>query len=178
MFVGKPCFIALLSFVLGFAIGEVDRSVSYNAKCSKFHIRKSTIIKTQQSIHDGAEFLGKKVTTSSRGCHKQCCSTLGCNLVMLKYDVESSVERVNCFMFNCRSPSVCSFFKHPSYHSYAALEYVSEDGGKTQDNEGILLILFYTLMYCETRLLYSRFLGFFKKRSNNYVAWMKIQMYI
>ncbi len=143
MFVGKLCLVFLASFVWGLANAEGESSPSYLDKCPKFHIRKSTIIKTQKSVRDGAEFLGKKVMSSSRGCHEQCCKTKGCNLVMLKYDTElNSVEEVSCFMFNCRSPSVCSFFQHASYHSYAALEYEdrkpqysSKDYGKTKDHK-------------------------------------------
>ena len=142
MFVGKLCLVFLAPVVLGLANAEGESSPSYLDKCPKFHIRKSTIIKTQKSVRDGAEFLGKKVMRSSRGCHEQCCKTKGCNLVMLKYDTElNSVEKVSCFMFNCRSPSVCSFFEHASYHSYAALEfedirkpqYSSKNYRKTED---------------------------------------------
>ena len=142
MFVWKACLV-LLSFVLGLANAEGEKySHSHLDKCPKFQIKKSTIIKTQQSIRNGAEFLGKKIMTSSRGCHESCCETDNCNLVMLKYSVESSQEKVGCFMFNCRSPSVCTFFKHPSYHGYAALEYEdrktqhsSKDYGLTKDHK-------------------------------------------
>ena len=159
MFEWKLCLV-LLTFVLGLANAEGEKySHSYLDQCPTFHIRKSTIIKTQQSIRDGAEFLGKKIMTSSRGCHESCCETDSCNLVMLKYNTESSQEKVGCFMFNCRSPSVCSFFKHPSYHAYAALEYEdrktqhsSKDYGLTQDRKkGIntrVFLTFHVLQRC------------------------------
>ncbi|XP_028402784.1 uncharacterized protein LOC114525597 [Dendronephthya gigantea] len=112
-----------VAFVLGLASVECENSRSYVDKCPKFQIRRSTIIKTQQSVRNGAEFLGKKIMSSARGCHELCCKKDGCNLVMLKYDTESFEKKVSCFMFNCRSPSVCNFYKHSSYHSYAALEF-------------------------------------------------------
>ena len=118
--------LVLVHCILGLASVEGENSRSYLDKCPKFQIRKSTIIKTQQSVRDGAQFLGKKIMSSARGCHESCCKEDGCNLVMLKYDTESHERKVSCFMFNCRSPSVCSFFKHSSYRSYAALEFEDE----------------------------------------------------
>jgi hypothetical protein len=150
MFVWGLCFV-LSPLVLGLANAEGGKYThSYLDKCPKFHIKKSTIIKTQQSIRDGAEFLGKKIVTSSRGCHESCCKTERCNLVMLKYNVEGSQEKVSCFMFNCRSPSVCSFFEHSSYHSYAALEYEerkpqhSSNGLTEGHKKGIKALVFLT----------------------------------
>ena len=143
MVLARSCLV-LLSLAMVLVSGEGENSHSYPNKCPRFHIKKSTIIKTQQSVRDGAVFLAKKVMSSSRGCHQQCCKTDGCNLVMLKYDTESDVEKVSCFLFNCRSPSVCSFYQHSSYHTYAALEYEdkktqysSTDRGETHDTKGI-----------------------------------------
>lgn len=110
----------LLSFILCLVNAKAE---VIHERCPRFHIKKTTIIKTQQSIRDGAEFLGKKVVSSSRGCHENCCKTEGCNLVMLKYEVKENAHKVSCFMFNCRSPSVCTFLHHSTYHGYAALEY-------------------------------------------------------
>ena len=141
MFVEKLCLI-FLAFSASLANAKSENS--YLDTCPKFEIKKSTIIKTQESVHNGAQFLGKKITTSSRGCHEECCKTnsQGCNLVMIKY---STAEKVSCFMFNCRSPSVCSFYKHESYRSYAALEYKdkkpqysSKNYGTTKQYKGIL----------------------------------------
>ena len=142
MFVEKLCLICL-AFFAGLANAKVENSHSYLDTCPRFQIRKSTIIKTQESISNGAQFLGKKIATSSRGCHEACCkiNSRGCNLVMIKY----SEDKVSCFMFNCHSPSVCSFYTHESYHNYAALEYgdkkrqsSSKNYGTTKQYKGIL----------------------------------------
>lgn len=136
----------LLSFVLCLvnAKGEV-----FHERCPRFHIKKTTIIKTQQSIHNGAEFLGKKVVSSSRGCHEKCCKTGGCNLVMLKYEVKENAQKVSCFMFNCRSPSVCTFFQHSTYHGYAALEYEDRKSSFSNKNSAFKGILCTPVLFAE-----------------------------
>ena len=122
MVLARSCLV-LLSLAMVLVNAEGENSHSYLNKCPRFRIKKSTILRTQQSVRDGAVFLAKKVMSSSRGCHQQCCKTDGCNLVTLKYGTGSDIEKVNCFMFNCRSPSVCSFYQHWLYHTYTVFEY-------------------------------------------------------
>lgn len=116
-------------------------------RCPKFTIKKSTIIKSSQSVHNGAVLLGRKLTRSSAGCHKECCKNTDCNLVMLKYELQNKIVKITCFLFDCKTPSVCSFYQHSTYHSYVALDYGERKSSfKANDyhprNKGIFLIIF------------------------------------
>ncbi|XP_046859874.1 uncharacterized protein LOC124453164 isoform X2 [Xenia sp. Carnegie-2017] len=116
-------FVFLYFFVALSPIVTCQNSHRSFGRCPKFTIKKSTIIKSSQSLHNGAVLLGRKVTHSSAGCHKECCKNTDCNLVMLKYELQNKIVKITCFLFDCKTPSVCSFYQHSTYHNYVALDY-------------------------------------------------------
>ena len=89
-------------------------------ECSKPNVLKRTIIQSELSIQNGAMMLKKLEVESARTCYSACCDISNCNVAVMHYKQEYSVEgdevmKKFCFLFDCGSPSVCSYQSHNRY---------------------------------------------------------------
>ena len=91
-------------------------------KCPKPEVRRKTIIRSKESIRNGARLIGKDIVASARECYSLCCNDESCNVAVMHYknefDISQSIE--TCFRFDCPlvpegSPSVCTFDEHSRY---------------------------------------------------------------
>lgn len=107
-------YILLLLFVLVVFVSQVE------SKCPQIKVRKDTIIRTKESIRNGAKLLLRTNVNSSRYCYDLCCTTKDCNIGVMHYkrlrtfrgDIET---RKTCYIFACGMPSVCTFMDHTGY---------------------------------------------------------------
>ena len=90
-------------------------------KCPPIKVRKDTIIRTRESLDNGARLLFRNDVDSSRECYELCCDRKACNIGVMHYKKkrnEMSGELMTyktCFLFACGSPNVCSFMNHTGY---------------------------------------------------------------
>eukprot|EP00112_Aurelia_sp_Birch-Aquarium-sp1_P024152 Seg7490.2 transcript_id=Seg7490.2/GoldUCD/mRNA.D3Y31 product="Low-density lipoprotein receptor-related protein 11" protein_id=Seg7490.2/GoldUCD/D3Y31 len=91
------------------------------AKCPPIKVRKDTIIRTRESLDNGARLLFRTDVDSSRECYELCCERKSCNIGVMHYKKkrdEISGELMTyktCFLFACGSPNLCSFMNHTGY---------------------------------------------------------------
>ena len=106
--------------------------LSENDGCPAIHVKKDQIIRTREALNNGAKYLHKEIVQSARECYKLCCGHDQCNLGMLSYKNNSMDHLVRtCFLFDCGSPSKCSF---SPYKHYATISF---DGERQGDSRGI-----------------------------------------
>ena len=90
-------------------------------KCPPIKVRKETIIRTRESLDNGARLLFRTDVDSSRECYELCCERKSCNIGVMHYKKrrdEISGELMTyktCFLFACGSPNLCSFMNHTAY---------------------------------------------------------------
>ena len=90
-------------------------------KCPPIKVRKDTIIRTRESLDNGARLLFRTDVDSSRECYELCCERKSCNIGVMHYKKrrdEISGEPMTyktCFLFACGSPNLCSFMNHTGY---------------------------------------------------------------
>ncbi|KAL3875122.1 hypothetical protein ACJMK2_038056 [Sinanodonta woodiana] len=81
-------------------------------KCA-FNSSHSTIIKTKESLLNGAKFLKNlKSIACAQGCIEECCNLDGCDVAVYEEKDEN-----NCYLFNCSKPNSCIFAPHALYRS-------------------------------------------------------------
>ena len=87
------------------------------AECPQPVVKKRTIIRAKESRENGAEPIGKFVVDSARQCYSRCCKEASCNVAIMYYKQVSEDEKMekHCFLFDCKSPSVCSYDNHDRY---------------------------------------------------------------
>ena len=98
-----------------------------SSKCPPITVRKDTIIRTKQSIQNGAKLLFRTDVGSSRECYELCCDRKACNVGVMHYkrrkNFNGRIEtQKTCFIFACGTPNHCSFMNHTGY---AVIEMVS-----------------------------------------------------
>lgn len=86
-------------------------------RCSADQRRNNTIIKTKDSLDAGAQFITAPSVTNYRDCEDECCREKTCNtaVVNLKESKKGQFEGIACYLFDCKSPSVCIFTSHPGF---------------------------------------------------------------
>lgn len=94
--------------------------VVLSQKCLQPTVHKRTIIRSAESIQNGANLLHKLAVPSARDCYEECCKSPYCNVAVMHYKEEytedgGSIMKKYCFMFDCKSPSVCSYDEHSGY---------------------------------------------------------------
>lgn len=91
------------------------------SKCPPIKIRKDTIIRTKESIDNGARMLFRSDIDSSRECYEICCERKSCNVGIVHYKKKRDkstgevVTSKTCFVFACGSPNLCIFMNHTGY---------------------------------------------------------------
>lgn len=107
--------IFFLSLYFGYCFTQQE-----DQKCPQPKVRKRTIIQSTLSKQNGADFLQKETVASARECYQLCCNTENCNVAVMHYSDEYNqvgevIMKKYCFLFDCKSPSVCSYKDHSRY---------------------------------------------------------------
>lgn len=88
-------------------------------ECPQPSVKKRTIIRAKESRENGAVPIGKFVVDSARQCYLRCCKETDCNIAIMYYkqviENELEVMEKHCFLFDCKSPSVCTYDSHERY---------------------------------------------------------------
>lgn len=118
-------FSVLGSFVLYILLASLFHTVHPNDVdgCPPIHVQKNRILRTKESLNNGAKYIRRQFVNSAKECYNLCCETNDCNLGMLSYKNSSialgEIDRT-CYLFDCGSPSKCAF---SSYKHYATIEF-------------------------------------------------------
>lgn len=105
-----------------------------NDKCPQIKVKKDQIIRTKESLDNGAKYLEKKVVKSAKECYQLCCGLKDCNVGMLSYKNDSYGHLVrNCYLFDCGQPSKCTF---SSYKHYATILFDDRENGDKSTRSG------------------------------------------
>ena len=89
-------------------------------ECPQPKVRKRTIIRSSDSIRNGADPIGQFSVESARECYQNCCNKELCNVAVMHYkqhyadDGREVMDKI-CYLFDCKSPSVCLFDAHSRY---------------------------------------------------------------
>ncbi|CAH1792597.1 unnamed protein product, partial [Owenia fusiformis] len=70
------------------------------------------IIRTHESIANGAIFIESPGAKTQGDCLSECCKQSECNLAVF----EDKSKR-SCYLFDCKVPSLCTFTNHTGYIS-------------------------------------------------------------
>ncbi|KAK3593443.1 hypothetical protein CHS0354_020206 [Potamilus streckersoni] len=82
-------------------------------KICAFNSSHSTIIKTKESMQNGAKFLKNiKGIACAQRCVEECCNLDDCDVAVYEEKDEN-----NCYLFNCSKPNSCIFVPHALYRS-------------------------------------------------------------
>ncbi|XP_020371056.1 kunitz-type protease inhibitor 1 isoform X1 [Rhincodon typus] len=121
----RPGLLSLLSCSL--CLLQVSRATD-NQQCLSDYIlgRDDFVLDTDDSVADGATFLGSPNVSRARDCVRMCCRTAGCNVVLLEDQFQKSqhdplLRQVSgCFLFNClyNQVYVCKFFRREGFSNF------------------------------------------------------------
>jgi len=89
-------------------------------RCSVLSERPETIIQTKQSLAAGAVFLVAPDVEGQDDCLSACCNTPSCDTAIVMW----KEAKFGCYLFSCRSPSVCTFSAHVGYTSFSMVTNV------------------------------------------------------
>ena len=108
-------FVILFGLIVAILVDLVVAS-----RCPAIKVRKDTIIRTKESVRNGAKLLIRQNVESSRNCYELCCNTKDCTVGVMHYErvrtLSGEIEaRKTCFLFACRKPNRCRFVNHGGY---------------------------------------------------------------
>ncbi|XP_066910253.1 uncharacterized protein [Clytia hemisphaerica] len=89
-------------------------------ECPQPKVRKRTIIRSSDSIRNGADPIGQFSVVSARECYQKCCDKELCDVAVMHYkqhytdDGREVMDKI-CYLFDCKNPSVCLFDAHSRY---------------------------------------------------------------
>lgn len=72
--------------------GGNPKNKNYDLCQRVFDVSNATIIKTSESVKNGAKYLGAAQVNTREACERSCCSTDSCNVAVLE-------EKVSCFQY-------------------------------------------------------------------------------
>lgn len=101
-----------------------------------FDAAEKRIIRTKQSIEQGAKFLlAPDRVYTWRDCLHSCCSQPHCTVAVVQEDPSQAGESL-CFLFNCtsRGTNVCSFAPQEGFSSYTRTNINSTRGQLPADS--------------------------------------------
>ncbi|MCJ8737033.1 hypothetical protein PDJAM_G00019220 [Pangasius djambal] len=77
------------------------------------------ILDTDESVNDGAEFLGSPPVTGTKDCVAACCKESNCNLALMENGAQEGTIK-SCFLFNClyKQKKVCRFVRKKGFSNY------------------------------------------------------------
>ncbi|KAF7704167.1 kunitz-type protease inhibitor 1a isoform X1 [Silurus meridionalis] len=81
--------------------------------------KEDFVLDTDESVKDGAQFLGSPKVTGVKECVSACCEKSECNLALMENgDQEGTIK--TCFLFSClyKQKKVCRFFRRKGFSNY------------------------------------------------------------
>ncbi|XP_038074633.1 uncharacterized protein LOC119742596 [Patiria miniata] len=90
-------------------------SLASNTCEGQYDVKNSTIIRTKDSINNGADFVGDMIVDEAVECRWRCCQKEGkCDTAVF---VEDKSKDKNCFLFKCWDEKIlkCQFSSHWGY---------------------------------------------------------------
>ncbi|MCI4382828.1 hypothetical protein PGIGA_G00019220 [Pangasianodon gigas] len=77
------------------------------------------MLDTDESVNDGAEFLGSPQVTGVKECVAACCKESDCNLALMENGAQEGTIK-SCFLFNClyKQKKVCRFVRKKGFSNY------------------------------------------------------------
>lgn len=109
-----------------------------NKKCPHIKVQKDQILRTKESLENGAKYISKISVNSAKECHSSCCKSDNCNLAMLSYKNDSHGHLVrNCYLFDCGQPSRCTFSPYKHYATIVIEDRkVDNKPTRNEENQG------------------------------------------
>ena len=108
------------SLLLFTAILLLPILIDGRSDCPNPTVKKRTIIRSKESMKNGALLLSKEIVGSAHDCYNLCCTFDTCTTAVMHYKPtvnelgEDQVEKL-CYLFACGNPSVCEFGEHLRY---------------------------------------------------------------
>ncbi|KAM9465973.1 kunitz-type protease inhibitor 1a [Clarias gariepinus] len=81
--------------------------------------KEDFVVDTDESVKDGAAFLGSPSVTGAKECVTACCQEPECNLALMENGAqEGSIK--SCFLFNClyKQKKVCRFVRKKGFSNH------------------------------------------------------------
>lgn len=136
--------VVLVLFLYG---GPSEAQVEDKNTCmNKFiHGKDDFVLKTNESVKEGATFLGSPQVSRPEDCVMACCKDPNCNLALMEEAGDSSTINT-CFIFNClyKQKRVCQFVKKPRYSNYLLKsvfdDYLEQQGSDEEDKPPIAFV--------------------------------------
>lgn len=88
----------------------------------KFSLGKEDfVLQTNESVNEGATFLGSPLVSRPEECVLACCKDPDCNLALIEEGQESNTIKT-CFIFNClyKQKRVCRFVRKTGFRNYVS----------------------------------------------------------
>lgn len=81
--------------------------------------KENFILDADQSVKDGATFLGSPTVSQVADCVSACCKDANCNLALMENGQDTGSIKV-CFIFNClyKQKKVCRFTAKKGFNNY------------------------------------------------------------
>lgn len=86
----------------------------------KFSLGKEDfVLNTDESVKEGATFLGSPRVSRAEDCVLACCNDPNCNLALMEHGQDPKSISV-CFIFNClyKQKKVCRFVRKKGFNNY------------------------------------------------------------
>ncbi|XP_052009448.1 kunitz-type protease inhibitor 1-like [Xyrauchen texanus] len=107
--------VLLVSLLVGPSAGQNE-----NGCLGKFSRGKEDfVLNTDESVKDGATFLGSPKVSQADDCVQACCKDPNCNLALIE-DGGDPKTISSCFIFNClyKQKKVCHFVRKKGFNNY------------------------------------------------------------
>lgn len=99
--------------------------------------KEDFVLQTNESVKEGAGFLGSPQVSRPEDCVLACCKDPECNLALMEEAQEPKTIKA-CFIFNClyKQKRVCRFVKKTGFRNYVSTsvfkDYLEQkDSGKS-----------------------------------------------
>ncbi|KAF4101843.1 kunitz-type protease inhibitor 1a [Onychostoma macrolepis] len=103
----------------------------------KFSLGKEDfVLDVDESVKDGATFLGSPQVSRSEDCVLACCNDPNCNLALIEHGGDT---KSMCFVFNClyKQKKVCRFVRKKGFSNYVLIsvfkDYLEQKNSDVED---------------------------------------------
>ncbi|XP_056624464.1 kunitz-type protease inhibitor 1a [Triplophysa dalaica] len=121
--VGFRFFWIALVLVLSLHLNPSEAQGDENKVClDKFSLGKENfVLQTNESVNEGATFLGSPPVSRPEDCVMACCRDPDCNLALMEEAKEPKTIKA-CFIFNClyKQMRVCRFVRKTGFKNYVS----------------------------------------------------------
>ncbi|KAJ8409042.1 hypothetical protein AAFF_G00240630 [Aldrovandia affinis] len=99
--------------------------------------RDNFVLDTNESVNDGATFLGSPVVQHATDCVNSCCEDSKCNLALIENGAEEGTIEA-CFLFNCvyKQKYVCRFVRKKGFSNFILNSVFEKYLGREDDVTG------------------------------------------